>query len=190
MGNNIQKTIPVRTCNEDFPKYTDYRLFLRDDFNNRCGYCDDDDFYSGGVRGYHIDHFKPKKHDLFPELMNEYSNLVYSCSYCNQAKSFKWKEDGFVDPCSNEYNNHLSRNEDGRIQHISERGKYIFYNLKLYLLRHDLLWSLDRLKEQKEELKEKINVSTDSTISIEDLKYFYDIQIVIDEYTDIFGETI
>ena len=45
-------------------------------------------------------------------------NLVYCCFYCNNAKSNKWKNNnGFIDPCTNEYNLHLCRNSRGQIKH-------------------------------------------------------------------------
>ena len=79
---------PVRSNVTKRAKYQLYKEDLRRDFKERCGYCDDPDEFSGGSRGYHIDHFAPKS--IFPELKTEYSNLVYSCSYCNIAKSDKW----------------------------------------------------------------------------------------------------
>jgi uncharacterized protein (TIGR02646 family) len=80
---------PTRTCAESYSNYRSFKKHLENDFNNRCGYCDDPDSYYGQEISYHIDHFKPKSE--FPELEVEYKNLVYSCPYCNRAKSNKWK---------------------------------------------------------------------------------------------------
>lgn len=55
---------------------------LSDDFNRRCAYCDDRDFYCGGINSFHIDHFAPKS--KFPKLefqVNE-SNFFFSKFKC------------------------------------------------------------------------------------------------------------
>jgi uncharacterized protein (TIGR02646 family) len=122
MANNVQEQRPVRSEGVmPRTKHQAYKDELRVDFRRRCGYCDDKDVYSGGKRGFHIDHFKPKS--KFDDLKTTYSNLVYSCPYCNIAKSNKWKPRvGFIDPCSAEYENHLLRDERGRIVPKTKRG--------------------------------------------------------------------
>ena len=187
---NVQKTKPIRTCKKIYTDYKRFKKYLRKDFNNRCGYCDDLDYYAGGVDVYHIDHFKPKDETHFPILINKYSNLVYSCPYCNRAKSNKWELRGFIDPCSRQYDNHLLRNLTGKINSITTQGKYIFINLKLFLLRHELLWSLDKLKTQKEKLLGKIDLNSVNKLEMEVLVQFVKVQTVIDEFTDKFHETI
>lgn len=96
---------------------------LVEDFDKKCGYCDDVDIYSGGYNVYHVEHFAPK--EKFIELEFTYDNLLYSCPYCNISKSNKWVgstsnenvigNKGFVDPCTDEYNLHLKRDEQGNI---------------------------------------------------------------------------
>ena len=59
--------------------YHDYKDDLKQDFNNRCGYCDSKPF---GIAPYEIDHFVPQKlpnKKISSIAPNEYSNLVYSC---------------------------------------------------------------------------------------------------------------
>ena len=150
---SIQKKKPIRTCSKTYARYTAFKPYIRDDFNKRCGYCDDLDVYHGGARGYQIDHFKPHSIEAFKHLKEEYSNLVYSCPFCNRAKSSKWKEeDGFIDPCEDEYDEHLARNDRGKIIFKTPRGQYIYKNLNLHLKRHELLWMIERIIQQKEEL--------------------------------------
>jgi len=184
---NVQKMKPQRTCIKTYANYRSFKSYLRDDFNKRCGYCDDSDFYLGGSRGYHIDHFKP--HSKFPALKETYSNLVYTCPYCNGAKSDKWKDvNGFIDPCESEYDNNLERTRDGQIQYKTDQGKYIFENLNLGLRRHELFWLIRKLQTQKELINSKIDIANDNELEI--LKAFKEIQNKIDEYTQFLSEDI
>lgn len=137
--------VPVRTT------YKPYKSQLRIDFHNSCGYCGGDDFWLGGKRGFHIDHFKPKS--LFADLEAEYSNLVYSCPFCNIAKSNDWNEQGYIDPCVDDFDNHLQRNEVGQIVPKSDIGNYMYDKLKLNLLRHRLIWIITELQELIDEMQ-------------------------------------
>jgi hypothetical protein len=151
MVSTVQKQKPIRTCTKTYKNYGSFKKYIVEDFNNRCGYCDDLDKFNGGKNNYQIDHLKPKK--LFSELETDYINLVYSCPFCNRAKWDKWKKkDGFIDPCDEEYDNHLERNSRGQIKCKSEQGKYIHTNLNLHLKRHELLWLIEKIIQQKEEL--------------------------------------
>jgi HNH endonuclease. len=139
---------PKRTFLDKYDNYKKYKQPLMEDFNHRCGYCDAIDTWLGGSRFYHIDHFKPKS--LFPHLETEYSNLVYSCPYCNIFKSNDWVEDegaGYIDPCHEEYSNHFFRDRFGNIQPETKQGSFISKKLHLYLIRHSVLWNLARLEK-------------------------------------------
>ncbi|WP_291329368.1 HNH endonuclease signature motif containing protein [Desulfovibrio sp. UCD-KL4C] len=134
-------------------KYQKYRLPLKEDFNRRCGYCDEPDHKRDSH--FHIDHFVPQA--LMEKITpTDYSNLVYACSYCNIAKSCKWPtkdeyvhnygNEGFVDPCSSAYTEHIGRKENGCIYPKSDLGKYMFSNLKLYLNRHSFIWLTEQIE--------------------------------------------
>ena len=122
------------------------------DFNGRCAYCDDRDFYYGGTRSFQVEHFAPK--GKFPALKYVYENLLYSCPYCNRAKSDAWPSDdssvnivdneGFVNPCSDEYDQHLERIPSGEIIARTKLGTYMRTKLKLYLRRHVLFFKIDQ----------------------------------------------
>lgn len=146
------------------PKYSevpykrDYRRYkkeLREDFYSCCGYCGSPDVVFGGRSGFQIDHFAPKS--LFAELKDSYANLVYSCPICNRAKSNKWPSDcadvsvkdseGFVHPCTPEYDENLKRNNEGAIEAATEVGEYMIQALKLYLFRHQIIWVREELRE-------------------------------------------
>lgn len=185
---------PVRREVEVREKYTEYREDLRTDFNGACGYCDDSDLRIDRI-GFHIDHFAPKKR--FPHLENTYTNLVYSCRFCNIHKSKHWiGEDptahhdgkrGFIDPCNNEYDEHLERNPSGRIVGKSELGCYIVRRLNLNLLRHQLLWKARRARALRDEIgplldRHKIAGLPKNGIYTELLERFRDLTEKIEAY--------
>ena len=186
--NSIHKVKPQRTCTRQEGDYKKFKKYLRSDFNQRCGYCDDWDYYYGGKRIYHIDHFKPHSISKFLPLKHEYSNLVYSCPFCNIAKSNKWQDiNGFIDPCDKEYDNHIKRDNSGKIIYISSQGEYIWKNLKLYLRRHELLWILDKLENQKDKLNDLIdNLGEKHPQEVEILREFRQVQKTIDKYIDLY----
>ena len=138
-------------------KYSYYKSDLREDFGNCCGYCGDEDSLTGGFRFYHIDHFVPviKMVNL---RKTDYSNLVYSCFYCNNKKRSDWPtgdeivhnngEEGYIDPCHDHYPIQFKRNELGEIVPITTLGTYMHSKLNFCLRRHALIWFLTRLSNK------------------------------------------
>lgn len=151
----FRERVPARSVVAQRANYRLHKCALRVDFNSRCGYCDSTDEYFGGLSGAHIDHFAPKS--KFPELKNQYDNLVYACPFCNRAKSNKWigndaktpnnGREGFVDPCSDEFDTHLSRRPSGEIVPKSRLGEYMVEEMKLRLMRHRFIWQAQRLDQ-------------------------------------------
>lgn len=145
--NAVHVKRPVRSSPAAKPRYQDYRDALRKDFNESCGYCDDGDAFRDRI-SFHVDHFAPQKQ--FPERATVYTNLVYSCRYCNIRKSNNWigtdpdvphdGTNGFVDPCSADFDKHLERDSIGRIRAVTSVGQYMVRKLSLSLIRHELLW--------------------------------------------------
>ena len=189
MASKVQKKKPIRTCTKSYKNYTSFKKYIVKDFNSRCGYCDDLDEFYGEKKIYHIDHFKPHSIKEFEHLKEEYSNLVYSCSFCNRAKWDKWKDkDGFIDPCEKEYDTHLERNSRGQIRFKSEQGRYIYVNLNLHLIRHELLWMIERLEEQSSELNSILNTLNEGNVlELKILRAFKEIQNEIKEYINLLG---
>lgn len=176
----IHKIKPERSADGRNLKYGNQntKKQLAKDFNCCCGYCGDAHHYTGGINSYHVDHFAPKS--KFPDNCNQYSNLVYSCSYCNIAKSDKWLSDnieqgivdgvGFVDPCSLDYSKHLERAGNGRIIYKTSVGKYMYSELKLYLMRHELIYQLEELRNMINRIKRKIDENIENNRTIERLQ--------------------
>lgn len=128
-------------------------------FNGRCAYCDDPD--SLVDVDFQVEHFAPMA--KFPERKIVYENLLYACPYCNKSKSKYWVGDdpdisvigdqGVVNPCDKAYDRHLGRLGNGRIYPKTPLGDFMYRRLKLYLRRHELFYSLERLKNKINELK-------------------------------------
>lgn len=138
---------PTRTFKKEYKNYRRYKKHLQKDFNSRCGYTDCPDKWFGGPNNFQIDHLRPKKH--FPELLNDYNNLVYCCSYVNQAKLDDITQD-YLDPCDVDYNEHFERDDDGGIipKKESLQAQYMFLKLDLGLTRYKLIWKLDQLDKK------------------------------------------
>ena len=161
--------------------YKEYKTPLREDFNNRCGYCDDPDSKNGGKRTYQIDHFVPRKHFLTIKE-NDYFNLVYACSFCNRGKWYHWPTkcedihhngtEGFIDPCNDDYEKQFERNDCGEIKPKTELGTYMHEKLKLYLKRHAVIWNIDRLSNIKKAIKEELAGTDRSDLKEELLNLF------------------
>lgn len=193
MSNKIQRQKPVRTCSKSYADYKSFKPYLVLDFNNRCGYCDSHDKFFGGLKNFQIDHFKPHSIPLFLSLKHTYENLIYSCQSCNRAKSNKWKnDDGFIDPCDVDYATYISRDNYGKIKHNNtERGKYIYLNLNLFLKRHEFLWVIEKLETQKDEIRElRKEISSEDVNTLTLILEFERVQNAIDKYTKLLYEEI
>jgi hypothetical protein len=64
-------------------EYTEYRQFLRRDFFYSCAYCTLSEAEAMAVR-FTIDHYEAQT--AREDLKNDYSNLFYCCSVCNERK--------------------------------------------------------------------------------------------------------
>lgn len=192
---DIKLKKPIRSyTGEKWKTNATNKKYLAKDFNDRCAYCDDYHGFTGGYNTYHVEHFAPK--EKFPELQFKYENLLYSCAYCNISKSNKWVSDdssvnvvgncGFLDPCDKEYYKHLKRKKTGEIIYRSEIGKYIYYELKLYLKRHEVLFNLDRIRTKRNALKKKIDEKESRGESVRKLESLYkDLSVVFCEYYEL-----
>lgn len=162
----FREQTPVRSTDVEVQKcYQSYRSRLATDFFHRCGYCNVRDIYS--KMSFEIDHFVPKGYDK-DIRDNDYSNLVYSCRSCNNAKRRKWPTKdpkvyndghvGWVDPCSVDYENHLGRDDDGYIIPLTEVGKWMHENLKLGQSKHQVLWNIEQLEVLTEQFSKSIDM--------------------------------
>lgn len=166
---------------DDVANQTDYRKYrvkLSDDFNHRCGYCND--FDSPRSVWFEIDHFKPK--DIDASSVTDYFNLVYACRSCNNSKRDKWPtgdkdipndgSQGWVDPCDEEYISHFERTDNGKIVSRDSLGAWMIENLKLWKIQHELLWNYEQLEINSKILEEKYKMQK---LPKEKMKLFIDL---------------
>ena len=150
--------------------YPSSRPFLKKDFCGRCAYCNLSD--KAITTPFEIDHFIPR--DTFKngrmDLETDYTNLVYSCKKCNNAKSDQFSGDIhsanptnelFYDPALVDYNDIFYRNELGAIASDDDKGKNSITRLKLYRPIHILAWICEELSETADKLEIAIESEAD-----------------------------
>ena len=77
--------------------WRDFHDDLERVFYGLCAYCEE-------ICKGEVDHFRPKSR--FPELVYDWSNWLFACHDCNQAKGGKWPVEGYVDPCAHSESAH------------------------------------------------------------------------------------
>ena len=166
--------------------YLIYKEQLVKDFRDLCGSCGKNRNYF--FDNFQIDHFRPKS--KYPDLKNDYNNLVLSCPICNRNKSDDWPTNdknvyhndsiGYVDPASKEFDEVFYRDEDGNIFSNYDYGKYMITKLKFDIRPIKELWKLERLYQAKKNINQKIK---QGKISMDEYRDFYEISNEIDELT-------
>jgi uncharacterized protein (TIGR02646 family) len=172
--------------------YNDHKADLRLDFNERCGYCDCWDKFK--TTFYEIDHFIPQS-ILTIKPKTDYSNLVYSCKSCNNAKSNQWptndenicnqNNQGFIDPCHNDYAIQFERSDGGEIKWITELGKWMFFALRLHKPQHAIIWNLEQLDIMIKDIRQILEGEPDNPIKDELFRIyglFYDYSEKLAQY--------
>jgi len=72
-------------------RWHDWKEAIANDCGAACIYCAVTEGRLGGLRGFHVEHFRPKSR--FPKLENEIANLYLACGICNVLKSDDWPGD-------------------------------------------------------------------------------------------------
>jgi hypothetical protein len=115
--------------------YRSFRPFVREDFSGQCAFCLFPELLAGGEENFELDHFRPRR--LFPELLNDFYNLYYSCHPCNHIKRDSWppqtlEEQGirFVDLCKEDFASHFQV-EHGIWHGLTKPGEYTIDKLNL-----------------------------------------------------------
>lgn len=178
--NKFRENLPKRTYTGKYKNYRSYKPYLREDFKGRCGYTDCPDTWFGGPKCFHIDHFLPKS--KFTHLENEYTNLVYSCSYINILKTDDFAN--MIDPCATDFDNAFFRDKHGYIcADPSNPDALIMHKkLKLGLERYRIVWTLENLKNTLQKLSSVIR-SCNTTMSTQEKTETLDLFV---ELTDEF----
>ena len=109
-----------------YKDYGSYRDWLRDEFIFRCVYCLHREQWYSRSGTFHIEHFVPVSID--PEGKCEYSNLLYACGTCNEAKK---DVVGVPDPCAVAFHECLRINGDGHVEALNDDGEKLKQVLRL-----------------------------------------------------------
>lgn len=127
--------------------YKDWKELLAKEGFNQCVYCSIHEARFGGIRNFHVEHFRPKS--KFKGLTNDINNLFYACAICNVFKSNDWHENDdelnfdrifYPDPSKVDYKDLFKVGDNGFL-----KGNYLaskFLVEKLALNRPQLI--LDR----------------------------------------------
>ncbi len=179
------KVLRRRSNVGELNRYQEAREDLLEDFYWMCGYCGK----SGAImhQRFHIDHFVPQS--LAPELTNDYNNLVLACPKCNRTKSNKWPTKdknihndgyiGFVDPATEEFDQHIERNDHGYIQGKTELGKYMCQSLHFDIRRTDLYWKIQHLYGIQSRLEQLFR---DERLNGDEKDFYISSNIMLKEY--------
>jgi len=174
---NVREELPERrktpTKSELGNNYRKHKPDLQDDFNSCCGYCGAFDSFGYTKTYFEIDHFVPKDFLLESKSkigLSKYSNLVYSCRFCNNYKSKHWPsqrddiyikgEEGFIDPCDKDYETHLYRTTEGAIMWNSNIGKWmatIAFKFDEREREIKLLWKYNKIRITIDKIIDELN---------------------------------
>lgn len=191
----FREVLPSRRLNRNVcEKYSSYLKTLRSDFVFRCGYCNDPDRFR--IRSFTIDHFVPRNPTGWTHtiLDNHYYNLVYSCRYCNSAKTNKWPTKdamlhhdgvmGFIDPCETSYSDLFERKDSGQIvakDPDNALAAWILDELNLWYPIHERMWKLEKIKTENEQLKLLLSNMEDGPLKENMQKIHYEILQSLEE---------
>ena len=136
----IQKDVAAQP---DWGTYSDWKGLLRREGQYQCVYCALHESRFGGLRNFHVEHFKPKSR--FDELTNDITNLFYSCSVCNCFKGSDWPGDptarldtvSYISPSDHDLSDTLLVDDDFQVSGRSRAGEFVVE--KLHLNRHQLV---------------------------------------------------
>lgn len=128
------------TRRRPYPHFADYRQYkprLREDFRYCCAYCSVHENEWGGLRHFHVEHFRPKS--LFSQLITVYKNLLYACDVCNCYKGADWPSEdpltvgvGYLDPCQHDYDEHFGdQPTPGLVEGLTSRARYMVERLHI-----------------------------------------------------------
>jgi hypothetical protein len=99
---------------------------------------------------------------------------VYACRSCNNSKKAHWPtgdelihhkgNEGFIDPCDDDYDKQFERYVNGRIIHKTPLGEWMYYKLKLHKPQHEIIWQIEELDNLIEECENVLKTIDDETL--------------------------
>jgi hypothetical protein len=158
--------------------YADWKPILAAEAQNQCVYCCISDAHFGGIRNFHVEHYRPKK--KFPELELVIANLFYACSICNVFKGDDWpNEPGnavfdyphYPDPSVIDYAEMFTVNPiSAQVEGANVTARYLIE--KLHLNRAQVLRNrkLNLLADQLKVLKDQLNEVAQTTAELDECR--------------------
>lgn len=138
----IDKT---QTKQPEIGMYNDWKALLADEGRHQCVYCAIPEASFGGIRNFHVEHYRPKSNEEFKHLKNAIANLFYACPVCNTFKGDDWpcsppdnlSVPCYADPSVVDYNYIFLRTGSLEIEGANQAARYMVE--KLYLNRPQLI---------------------------------------------------
>lgn len=109
-----------------YKDYSEYKPWLRDEFEFRCVYCLHREMWSRDRHAsFSVDHIVPQVEDA--TRICEYGNLAYACLRCNSFKQAV----RVLDPTQEGMGRHLRVEPDGSVTGLTENGQFLIELLQL-----------------------------------------------------------
>ena len=160
--------------------YHDWKEQLALEGHHQCVYCAIHENLMGGIRNFHVEHYRPRK--WFKAQENDYLNLYYACPICNTFKGSDWPNEpqndhsiaAYPNPSEVDYNVLFKPGAiEGYIEGINIAATYI--QEKLYLNRPQLViqrridFILNKVREETQTISGLLN---DTPTDSEKVKYY------------------
>ncbi len=85
------KRVPKENCKQPTTgTYSDWKEILAEEGFHQCVYCAIPEPRFGGIRNFHVEHYRPKSLKRFQKLTNDIRNLYFACAICNTFKGDDW----------------------------------------------------------------------------------------------------
>lgn len=158
--------------------YKDWKEMLAEEGGHQCVYCAISEKSFGGIRNFHVEHYRPKSIKRFEPRKNDILNLYYACPICNTFKSDDWpndptedlSEECYAEPSAVNYAHLFLLTTTSEITGKNVAARYMVE--KLYLNRPQLVMERreeqvrSRLQAMNQRMKEDIETLLDQTDAV------------------------
>lgn len=147
-------------------RWHEWKQVVADHCDGRCVYCAIPEGRFGGIRNFHIEHFRPKA--KFPRLENDIRNLYLACAVCNVLKCDDWPAEpandhslaAYPDPSVTDYNTLLLVSQANyEVNAVTIAGRYLIERILLNRAQLILERRLSAMLDSLAEFETWINIS-------------------------------
>jgi len=114
IGTLVRWPVIVRKGRSQPPtgRWHEWKEIIAGHCEGQCIYCAIHESRFGGIRNFHVEHFRPKSNEAFAHLEDDINNLYLACAICNVLKSDDWPGEpaadhsapAYPDPFITDYN--------------------------------------------------------------------------------------